>query len=136
MPHVSRRTIIQTAAIVPFQAVRGSAQNSTIKIGLIGAGSRGTYTGSIIAKDPRVKMTAICDVVDQHIENARAKIGATDAKAYKDFQDVLSSDVDAVMIATPVWLHPRMVNLLQLTASIALRPDRHPPLKPSLRRWT
>src|SRR5215471_2985261 len=106
MSIVTRRTVIQSAALVPLQAVRGTAQNSAIKIGLIGAGSRGSFTGSIVAKDPNAKITAICDVVDKQIENARAKIGAPDAKAYKNFQDVLASDVDAVMIATPVYLHP------------------------------
>jgi myo-inositol 2-dehydrogenase / D-chiro-inositol 1-dehydrogenase len=104
---LSRRAVMQAAALVPFQAVRGSAQNSAVRIGLIGAGSRGTYTATAIAKDPRVKVTAICDVVDSQIVNARAKIpGAADAKGYSNFQDVLASDVDAVMIATPVWLHP------------------------------
>ena len=46
MSDLSRRAVIQAAALVPFQAVRGSAQNSAIKVGLIGAGSRGTYTGT------------------------------------------------------------------------------------------
>ncbi|HUS07585.1 MAG TPA: Gfo/Idh/MocA family oxidoreductase [Bryobacteraceae bacterium] len=106
MSNPSRRAVIQAAAFVPFQSVRGSAQNSAIKIGLIGAGSRGTYTGSTIAKDPRAKIVAICDVVDEQISKAKTKIGAPDAKAYKNIQDVLASDVDAVMIATPVYLHP------------------------------
>jgi myo-inositol 2-dehydrogenase / D-chiro-inositol 1-dehydrogenase len=106
MSDLSRRAVIHAAALVPFQAVRGTAQNSAIKIGIIGAGSRGTYTGTAIAKNPRVKITAICDVEEAQIANARAKIGATDAKGYKNFEDVLASDVDAVMIATPVYLHP------------------------------
>ena len=50
MPTFSRRTLVQTAALVPFQAVRGTSQNSAVKIGLIGAGSRGTYTARIVAK--------------------------------------------------------------------------------------
>jgi myo-inositol 2-dehydrogenase/D-chiro-inositol 1-dehydrogenase len=106
MANLSRRTIMQAAALVPYQAVRSSAQNSAIKIGLIGAGSRGTYTGSAIVKDPRAKIVAICDVVDDQVAKAKAKIGNPDAKAYKNYQDVLASDVDAVMIATPVYLHP------------------------------
>ena len=57
MSNLSRRAVVQAAALVPFQAVRGSAQNSAIKVGLIGAGSRGTYTGSEMAKNPRVKIT-------------------------------------------------------------------------------
>ena len=100
MTKLSRRAIIQTAAVVPFQAVRGTAQNSAIKVGLIGAGSRGSYTGTEIVKNPGVKITAVCDVVDEQIAKARERIGAKDAKGYKDFRDVLASDVDAVMIAT------------------------------------
>jgi len=106
MSNLSRRTVMQAAALVPYQAVRSSAQNSAIKIGLIGAGSRGTYTATAIAKDPRAKVVAICDVVEDQVTKAKAKIGATDAKAYKNYQDVLASDVDAIMIATPVYLHP------------------------------
>ena len=97
---------MQVAAVVPLQVVRGTAQNSAIKIGLIGAGSRGTYTAGIVAKDPRAKVVAICDVVDEQIAKAKAKIGAPDAKEYRNFEDILASDVDAVMIATPVYLHP------------------------------
>lgn len=104
---LSRRAAIQAAALVPLQAVRGSAQNSAIRIGLIGAGSRGTYTATTMAKDPKAKIVAICDVSDEQIDKARTKIGATDAKGYKNYHDVLAaSDVDAVMIATPVYLHP------------------------------
>lgn len=102
---MTRRTIVQTAALVPFQAVRGTAQNSAIKVGLIGAGSRGTYTSGMVAKDPRAKVVAICDVVDEQVAKAKAKV-APDAKGYKNYKDLLASDVDAVMIATPVYLHP------------------------------
>lgn len=93
-------------ALVPLQAVTSSAQNSAIKVGLIGAGSRGTYTAATVNKNPKAKITAVCDVVESQIANAKARIGAPDAKAYTNFQDVLASDVDAVMIATPVYLHP------------------------------
>lgn len=107
MSNQTRRTLIQTAALVPFQAVRGTAQNSALRIGLIGAGGRGTYTSRTIAADPRTKVTAICDVVDAHVENAKAKIPAPEAKSYRRYQDLLNnSEVDAVIIATPVYLHP------------------------------
>ena len=106
MSHPSRRILIQAAALVPIQAVRGTAQNSAVRIGLIGAGSRGTYTSRLVTKEPGARIVAVCDVVDEQIENAKAKIPAPDAKAYKKYQDLLASDVDAVMIATPVYLHP------------------------------
>lgn len=104
---MNRRTLIQSAALVPLQAVRSSAQNSAIRVGLIGAGSRGTYTGTTVHKDPRAKITAICDVDEGQIAKAKTRIGAPEAKVYKNFQQVLDDkDVDAVMIATPVYLHP------------------------------
>jgi len=102
MKQIDRRSIFQVAALAPFQAVSGK----TVKVGLIGAGSRGTYTASMVAKDPRAKIAAICDVVDENIAKAKERTGSPDAKAFKNYQDVLSSDVDAVMIATPVYLHP------------------------------
>src|SRR3989442_14935522 len=83
MSNLSRRVLVQTAALVPIQAGRGTAQNSTVKIGLIGAGSRGTYTSRTVAKDPRAKIVAICDGFDEQIENAKAKIPAPDPKPYK-----------------------------------------------------
>ncbi len=107
MNDLTRRNLVRTAALVPFQTVRGTAQNSTVRVGLIGAGSRGTYTSGIISKDSRAKVVAICDVSEEQIGTAKSKIGAPDAKSYKNYQDVLASkDVDVVMIATPVYLHP------------------------------
>ncbi len=106
MSQTSRRNLIQAAAIVPFQVVRGTAQNSAVRVGVIGVGSRGTYTSRIVSKDAGAKVVAICDVVDEQLETAKAKIPAPDAKTFKRYQDLLASDVDAVMIATPVYLHP------------------------------
>ena len=104
---LSRRTTLQAASLVPFQAIRGSAQNSALRVGLIGAGNRGSYTGALMAKDPRAKLVAICDVVPETVAAAKAKIGNPDAKTYQNFQDLLADpSVDAVMIATPVYLHP------------------------------
>ena len=96
---------MQSAALLPLQAVRGSAQNSSIKIGVIGVGSRGSYDGRTVSKDPRVRMAAVCDISDEQIAKAKASF-APDAKTYKDHRDLLASDVDAVIIATPVFLHP------------------------------
>jgi len=104
--HFSRRTVVQTAALVPIQAVRGSAQNSAVRIGVIGVGGRGTYTARTVAKDPRARVAAICDFFEEQIAAAREKIPAPDARSFRRHQDLLAGDVDAVIIATPVFLHP------------------------------
>ena len=38
MPDLSRRNLVKAAALVPFQAVRGTAANNAIKVGLITTG--------------------------------------------------------------------------------------------------
>jgi predicted dehydrogenase len=106
MSNLSRRTLVQAAALVPIQAVRSSAANDAVTIGLIGSGSRGTSDARNIVKDPRARLVAICDISDEQIEKAKKAIPAPDVKVYKNYKDVLSSDVDAVIIATPVFLHP------------------------------
>ena len=96
---------MQAAALLPLQAVRGSAQNSAIRIGVVGVGNRGSYEAKLISKDPRVKLAAVCDNNDDAL--GKAKAYAPDAKQYKDHRDLLGSkELDAVIIATPVFLHP------------------------------
>jgi predicted dehydrogenase len=97
---------MKAAALVPFAAVRGTAANSAIKVGLIGAGNRGTFVAGMMAKNTPAKVVALCDVVDGKMEKAAQSIGLDHPKLYKDLHQLLSSDVDAVIIATPVFLHP------------------------------
>ncbi len=106
MSGLNRRTLVLSAALVPCQAARGTAANSAVKVGLIGAGGRGIYDASVVVKDPRARLVAICDIFDDRIGAAKAKIPAPDAKVLKNYKDLLTSDVDAVIIATPVFLHP------------------------------
>ena len=103
---ISRRSALQAAAIVPFQAVRGSAANSAPTVGLIGSGGRGSYDAGLLVKHTGARLVALCDIFDDRIDRARKTIPAPDAKAYKNYHDLLASDVDAVLIATPVFLHP------------------------------
>jgi predicted dehydrogenase len=106
MNSLTRRNVLGAAALVPLHAVRGSAQNSAIKVGLIGVGSRGTYTGRMVAADPKVKVVAVADVSAKAVANAKEKIGIPEAREYRDIQDLLASDVEAVLISTPCYLHP------------------------------
>ena len=56
MSDLNRRTLLLSAVLVPFQAVRGTAANSAVKVGLIDAGGRGTYDASVVVKDPRTRL--------------------------------------------------------------------------------
>ena len=104
---LSRRNVLRAAAAaIPAAAVRGAAANSAVTVGLLGSGSRGTFVAGLLGKNAPARVVALCDLFDEKIERARKSIGLEDPKVYKDFHQMLASDIDAVIIATPVFLHP------------------------------
>jgi predicted dehydrogenase len=116
-PEVSRRSLLGAGAAATFsivspQAVRGSQANSEISVGLIGTGNRGSYDAKITHADPRARITALCDPFDDRIEQSKQTIGITGAvDTYKEFEKMLASpSIDAVIIATPPFEHPRMLD--------------------------
>ena len=85
----------------------GSQANSAMTLGLIGAGNRGMYVSGIFAKHEFLKINAVCDIYDDKIAAATQKYSGS--KAYKNYKELLATNVDAVYIATPAFLHPEHV---------------------------
>ena len=117
-PGFSRRQLLEKTGaavaagftIVRPEAVRGSQANSKITVGLIGVGGRGQYDATIFNADPRARVTALCDLFDDRIEIGTQKIKIEKPAVYKDYEKLLSAaDLDAVLIATPPFEHPRML---------------------------
>ncbi len=96
------------AILASSKAVFSAQANSQISLGIIGTGGRGRYDGKLFADDPRVRITALCDVYHDQIDRAKTEIPNTErVPAYTDYHDLLArTDLDAVLIATPVFLHP------------------------------
>jgi predicted dehydrogenase len=115
-----RRALLTGAAtfsIVAPHSVRGSQANSRINVGLIGCGGRGTYDAKIVHADPRARVTALCDLYDDRIEQAKAALQLQQVDTYKDYTKLLANpSIDAVIIATPPFEHPPM-----LEAAVAAR---------------
>lgn len=112
---ISRRHLLNAAGaaasfqILKPQTVRGYQANSKISVGLIGSGGRGSYDAAIVNADPRARVSALCDLYDDRFEKSIATIKAVNPVLYKDFEKMLASpDIDAVVIATPPFEHPRM----------------------------
>jgi len=90
--------------IVKPQSVRGSQANSALSLGLIGCGGRGTYVTGVFQKNEYLKVVGYCDIYKDKLDAAAARYSG--AKGYTDYKELLASDVDAVYIATPAYLHP------------------------------
>ena len=103
---LTRRNLVQAAAVLPMAAIGGTAANSAVKVGLLGAGGRGNRLASYVVQIPQARLVALCDLFDEKIEAARERIPVESPRVYKDYRKMLASDIDAVIIATPVFLHP------------------------------
>ena len=75
-----------------------------LNIAIVGACSRGASFQAGLAACPEARVHAVCDLDAEGLPAAAAAFTA--AEQYTDFQQMLSrSDLDAVVIATPMPLH-------------------------------
>jgi predicted dehydrogenase len=85
------------------------AANNQVAYGIIGTGGRGQYLLGLLKGVDNGRCVAICDVADEALEKGKLAIGGT-PKTYKDYRQLLAdSSVEAVLIATPVYLHYPML---------------------------
>ena len=102
----SRRSVLRAAAMaLPLSAVRGTAANSAPTVGLIGCGGRGGSLASALLEATDAKLVGMCDLFDTQISKAKERIGTQSPTEYNDLHELLGTDVDAVIIATPPFLH-------------------------------
>jgi predicted dehydrogenase len=77
---------------------------SRIRVGIIGAGDRGTELLQQIRACPGADVAAFADIYQRRLERAQA--AAPGAAAYRDYRRLLDDPgIDAVVIATPQHLH-------------------------------
>lgn len=124
----SRRDFLtySSAAVAASTLAAGgvfAAGGDTLKIGLIGAGGRGRGAAiNALKADPNVKLTAICDVFDDRLQDglkyilkdkvAGPKVAVTPETCFSGFdgyKKVLESGVDVVLLCTPPGFRPMHV---------------------------
>lgn len=111
----TRRSFLQksTAAAIAlplFVNSKAFGANDRINMGFIGLGSQGRGDMNGFLGFPEVRVVAVCDVVDEHLFQARdmvhSRYGNKDCKTYKDWRDVIArDDIDAIFIGTPDHWH-------------------------------
>ncbi len=84
---------------------RGFAANETVHIGCIGTGGRCQALMRALKEVSGVRITAVCDVWDVHLEAGR-KLADAGAATTKNHHELLArDDVNAVIIGTPDHWH-------------------------------
>lgn len=87
-----------------------------IKIGLAGLGYWGPNLARVLNQTPRCEFTACCDL--DSVKLGKITRQYPSVQFFRDFDDFLTSDLDAVAIATPISTHHAL-------ASRALRAGKH-----------
>ncbi len=124
---MGRRDFIGAAAaaatftILKPQAVRGTAANSAVRVGLLGCGGRGTADATDLVETGGARVVALADLFADQLEKAKAHFdGLAQSKSYagvdasqmfqgpKAYEQIAASkEVDAIVITTPPYFHPQ-----------------------------
>ncbi|MDQ6480180.1 Gfo/Idh/MocA family oxidoreductase [Dyadobacter sp. LHD-138] len=129
MQTASRRKFIETglSALAGLSLVTHPGFGTTakpadkIRLGIIGTGSRGAGLASLVKNIPALSLIACCDTIPANLKNGMAH-AEKGAKAYTDYRQLLDDkNIDAVIIATPLYLHyPMAIAALQAGKHIYL----------------
>jgi predicted dehydrogenase len=115
MSGLTRRDFIRTsmavgaglAAAAPTDRVRGA--NDDIRLAVVGVGGQGGGHMGYFSKIPGVRLVAICDADNAHLENRAARFEKDNnvkLKTYVDVRKLLEDkEIDAITSATPNHWH-------------------------------
>lgn len=124
----NRRNFLSTSAAVAAGGVLAAntstafggfhtSSDDTIKVGLIGCGGRGTGAAiNACNADPNVRITALADAFKDRVDSChetltrkikeRMNVGENKFAGFENFQNLIDSDVDVVILATPPYFRP------------------------------
>jgi predicted dehydrogenase len=107
---------LSAAAAASLAAAEANAAEKPVRVGIIGAGGRGTSLLRPLVDLPGVEVPAVCDIDDNAVARAQRiteEAGKGKPAAYargpEDYRRMLErTDLDGVIIATPWQLHAPM----------------------------
>ncbi len=75
-----------------------------LKVGLIGV-SRGSGTVAPFSIYPETKITTLCDLNEARLQDVAQHFQIPESGMYTDFDRFVDSDIDIVVVGTPIQLH-------------------------------
>jgi len=120
---IKNSVIISAGAIIAPHIVRGKISASSVQLGIIGCGGRGTAVISSMSKNANVNIIAMADIFEDKLKekhdvynelNAAKGLPAIKSsnmyQGSKAFEKLLQNkDVDAVLISSPCYTHPEFL---------------------------
>ncbi|MBZ5516497.1 MAG: Gfo/Idh/MocA family oxidoreductase, partial [Acidobacteriia bacterium] len=114
---LTRREFMKTAAAAAaISALPGApamladpGPSDAVRYGVIGTGTEGCTLLRFLATIPEGRCVATCDIYPPNLKKGVETI-KSNPRTYEDYRQLLDQkDVDAVLIATPLNLHAKMV---------------------------
>src|SRR5947207_15289218 len=84
----------------------GSGSASTIKIGVAGFGYWGPKLVRNLSEMTDAELTWVSDLDLTRLQKVKSQYPALQTTG--SFEEMLRSDIDAVVVATPIWTHYRL----------------------------
>ncbi|MDR2849465.1 MAG: Gfo/Idh/MocA family oxidoreductase [Verrucomicrobiota bacterium] len=116
------KTTAAAAAILPTFNVLSQTKAETIgpdddqlNVAVIGYGAEGEILTDAAMKIPGIRFTAVCDIwpYRQKLAKGRLKALGHQVNVYEDYREMLDKEdknIDAVIVATPDWMHAEHTN--------------------------
>src|ERR1035438_4332564 len=103
-----RRQFLQAAGgalLLKPQTVFGYQANSTVEVGIVGAGGRGNWIAPFFPDHAGARVVAVADVIKSRLDATRQELKVEPGRAYWGpgaYRELAESKLDAVVIETPL----------------------------------
>ena len=104
---LDRRSFLIAGSLTALASARAFGANNTIRVGVIGAGSRMGGLLNSADKAGSYQIVAVSDVYAPHRDAVKERSNGL-ATTHLDYREVLEKEIDAVFIASPDHWHVRM----------------------------
>ncbi len=102
-------TTIGAFTLLKPSAVFGSEANSTVTLGLIGCGGRGSWIADLFGATGKYQFVACADYFQDKVDKTGDKLKISQPSRFtglSGYRRLLESKLDAVVIETPPYFHP------------------------------